>query len=98
MMAGARARRTAVLAQVKEERPIAAVPLSLGFHLVFLSVMGLTVLSLGVSFFLVLFPGSRPEEVMRLVETCSTTWKMGFGAIVGLVGGRALTVEPIMQR
>ena len=98
MMAGARAGRTVAPTQEKEELPIAAVPLSIGFHLVFLSVMGLTVLSLGVSFFLVLFPGTHPEDVTRLVETCSTTWKMGFGAIVGLIGGRALTAEAIIQR
>ena len=33
----------------------------------------------------------RPSaEAKRLGETCSTTYKLGFGAIVGLIGGKAL--------
>lgn len=27
---------------------------------------------------------------ISLCETCTTTWKMGFGAIMGLIGGRAI--------
>jgi uncharacterized membrane protein YczE len=61
------------------------------FKLVFCSVLGLTVLSLGVSVYLAIAYSPAPsEEIKRLIETCSTTWKMGFGAIVGLIGGKAL--------
>jgi hypothetical protein len=33
--------------------------------------------------------GGDSEQVKVAAETCSTTYKMGFGAIVGLIGGRA---------
>jgi fucose permease len=59
------------------------------FKLVFLSVLGLTILSLAVSVLLTLNP-SPSEEVRRLIETCSTTFKMGFGAMVGLIAGKKL--------
>lgn len=55
----------------------------------FLTVSGLTVLSLAVSVYLAVVP-QQSEEVKRLIETCSTTWKLGFGALVGLIGGKAL--------
>jgi hypothetical protein len=71
--------------------PSRVVTLNPAFKLVFCSVLGLTVLSLGVSVYFALAYDSPPsEEVKRLIETCSTTWKMGFGAIVGLIGGKAL--------
>ena len=59
------------------------------FKLVFLSVLGLTILSLVVSIWLAEHPNPS-EEMKRLIETCTTTYKMGFGAIVGLIGGKAL--------
>lgn len=59
------------------------------FKLVFWSVLGLTILSLLVSVWLATW-GKETEETKRLIETCSTTWKLGFGALVGLIGGKAL--------
>ncbi|HWE35668.1 MAG TPA: hypothetical protein VG406_03785 [Isosphaeraceae bacterium] len=59
------------------------------FRLVFFSVLGLTLLSLAASVYLVLRE-KQTDEIKRLAETCSTTWKLGFGAIGGLIGGKAL--------
>jgi hypothetical protein len=59
------------------------------FQLVLLIVTSLTVLSLGVSLFLSFLGPLTPQQA-SLFETCSSSWKMGFGAIVGLVGGNAL--------
>ena len=47
------------------------------FKLIFLSVMGLTVLSLVVNVCLLFSFPAPSEEVKRLIETCSTTWKLG---------------------
>ncbi len=60
------------------------------FKLVFLTVLGLTVLSIGIDLFLVMAVSNPTEQAKSLIETCSTTWKMGFGAIVGLIGGKAI--------
>jgi hypothetical protein len=30
------------------------------------------------------------DATKSLLETCSTTWKMGFSAIIELIGGKAL--------
>ncbi|MGO9273312.1 MAG: hypothetical protein ACLQOO_24260 [Terriglobia bacterium] len=59
------------------------------FKLVFFFVMGLTVLSLAVTVNLTL-SANPSEDSRRLIETCSTTFKMGFGAAVGLLGGKTL--------
>jgi hypothetical protein len=56
------------------------------FKVPFFSVLGLTVLSLAVCLLLAVSP-NQTEEVKRLIETCSTTSKLGFGAICGLIGG-----------
>jgi hypothetical protein len=59
------------------------------FYVAFAAVFLLTLLSLGASLYLV-SQDQLSEDGKRLAETCSTTWKMGFGAIVGLIGGKAL--------
>jgi hypothetical protein len=57
--------------------------------LVFVSLLCLTLVSLGVSVAFVFSPNPS-DDTRRLVETCSTTFKMGFGAVVGLLGGKTL--------
>ena len=59
------------------------------FKLIFLTVLGLTLISLVVALYLA-SKGSITEYQADLFTTCSTTWKMGFGAIVGLIGGKVV--------
>jgi hypothetical protein len=56
------------------------------FKLIFLTVVALTVLALSLTVFLAVFGGDS-EQVKAAAEACSTTYKMGFGAIVGLISG-----------
>lgn len=72
-----------------EPPPPANITLSPAFKLAVAIVTGLTVLSLAASIFLALDP-RKSEQINGLIETCSTTYKMGFGALVGLIGGKAL--------
>lgn len=59
------------------------------FIIVFPSVLGLTVCSLFASLYLAtLTPQS--EQVSRLIEVFSMTWQMGFGTVIGLIGGKVL--------
>jgi hypothetical protein len=66
------------------------------FKLVLLAVVGITVLSILIACPLTLFqirsgaelpPGSLASV---LFDTCISTFKLGFGAILGLMGGKAL--------
>ena len=69
--------------------PVAVLTLTPAFKWVLLIVLGLTLVSLVVSVYLASL--SNPSDLAKgLFETCSTTWKMGFAAIIGLIGGKAL--------
>jgi len=63
------------------------------FKLVFIVITGFTALSLLIMFVLtILYPESKtmdqlPILVQRLNDSCDFAWKMGLGAIIGLVGG-----------
>jgi hypothetical protein len=57
------------------------------FKLIFSTVAALTALALILNVLLAAFGGDS-EQVKAAVEACSTTYMMGFGAIVGLVGGK----------
>ena len=61
-----------------------------GFKLVFTSVLCLTVLSFLMGISLSLAIEKPSSNINGWIETCSTTFKLGFGAIVGLIGGKAL--------
>lgn len=69
--------------------PAPALVLTPAFKKIFNTVLGLTILSLFVSVVLVVF-ATQSDGVKQLEDTCSTTFKLGFGAIVGLIGGKAL--------
>lgn len=63
----------------------------IGFKTVFWVAVGLTVLSLLVAVYLATRPAEmQNEQIKKIVETCDTTWKMGFGGILGLLGGKRL--------
>ena len=59
------------------------------FKLIFVTVLGLTVASLIILCVMSIACSNMTQPQISLFETCSTTWKMGFGAIVGLIGGKA---------
>lgn len=64
--------------------------LSAGFKAVLLCVMALTLISLAVSVGLAVKYDSPTEHVTRLIEMSSTMYRIAFGAIVGLIGGKSL--------
>jgi hypothetical protein len=59
------------------------------FKLVLWIALFLTVLSYAGSIILAVLP-NQTSDIGRLIETSSTTYKMGFGAIIGLLGGKVL--------
>jgi hypothetical protein len=77
----------------KDERPAKVIELTLSpaFKLVFISVLSLTILSMLVACpIAILRPAPENLQLNIVFETCITTFKLGFGAIIGLLGGKAL--------
>jgi hypothetical protein len=67
------------------------VDLPVSYKAVFWVTVALSVLSLGTAVFLATRPAeTQTDAVKKLIETCDTTWKMGFGGILGLLGGKRL--------
>lgn len=59
------------------------------FKLVLWVVVGLSLLSYGASICLALF-APPTDQTKNLIEAGSTIYKMGCGAVIGLIGGKAL--------
>ena len=60
------------------------------FKVSLICVAGFTFLALLANIALAVFVANPSDEVKALIDTVSTTYKMGFGALVGLIGGKAL--------
>ena len=73
---------------------VLTVSLSPAFKLVFVSVLAITILCLLLACSLVGFAiraeGSLPPPAQELMDLSTSMFKLGFGAIVGLLGGKAL--------
>jgi hypothetical protein len=59
------------------------------FKLVFISVLGVTVLCILLNLGLVLLGPYNPQAE-RLSDSLSTAWKLGLGAIFGLLSGKTI--------
>jgi hypothetical protein len=69
--------------------PAAPVSISPVFKLVFLTVLGLTIVCLAVSLYLA--TSIQNEAVKSLNEKVLTVFNLGCGAIIGLLGGKAIS-------
>ncbi|MEU8263146.1 hypothetical protein AB0C02_21260 [Micromonospora sp. NPDC048999] len=58
------------------------------FKLIFIAVLSLTLLSLALQAALVVLRIDT-QQATSLAEACSTTFKLGFGAIVGLIASKS---------
>ena len=63
-------------------------PVSPVFKLVFVVIVGLTVLALAANVCMALMVEGPNQQTIDVMNTCSTFAKTGFGAIVGLIGGK----------
>ncbi|MBY0527267.1 MAG: hypothetical protein K2R98_27980 [Gemmataceae bacterium] len=57
--------------------------------MVFATIVALTLLSAGISVYLTTHREPTEQDKL-LLGVMTDTWKMGFGAILGLIGGKAL--------
>lgn len=60
---------------------------TMNFNIVFSSVLSIALLSGGTSITLANHPNPSQQQI-NLINTCTDTWKICVGAIVGLIGGR----------
>lgn len=63
------------------------------FKLVFASVVAFSLVALLLDVLIAVFVHDS-EPVRAVAETCATTYKLGFGAIVGLMGARKTDDHP----
>jgi hypothetical protein len=68
--------------------PVTATTVSSHFKLIFLTVLALTVITLALRIGMALMVGSPNDSVKDAMTTCGLLANAGFGAILGLIGGK----------
>jgi hypothetical protein len=63
--------------------------LPVSYKTVFWVIVLLTLASLVASVFLAIYP-HQTDTLKEVVSTCNSTWKMGFGGVLGLLAGKRL--------
>ena len=63
--------------------------LPVSYKTVFWVIVLLTLASLVASVFLAIYP-NQTDTLKEVVSTCNSTWKMGFGGVLGLLAGKRL--------
>ena len=77
-----------------ERQPETPAPISPAFKLVFLTAAGGTLLFVVICFVATVLAGKdMPEPLSKLVTGLFDLAKIGFGAVVGLLGGQTLKAE-----
>jgi hypothetical protein len=75
--------------QAPDDAP-AVTTITAHFKLVFIGVMVITVFTLAASLYIGIFVKNPTEAAKSAMATCSTLANLGFGAMVGLLGGKAV--------
>jgi hypothetical protein len=79
------------MAKAKKPSPAPDIDIPVSFKTVFWVVVVLTSASLLVNVYMAVFPPVRDTDALKkVVGACDGTWKAGFGAILGLLGGKRL--------
>ncbi|MGW5787066.1 hypothetical protein ACWEWK_24105 [Streptomyces sp. NPDC003757] len=60
------------------------------FKMVFIAVVAITIGALAANLYIAIFVEKPTEAAKSAMDTCSTIANLGFGAIVGLLGGKAV--------
>lgn len=60
------------------------------FKMVFIAVVAITVGALAANLYIAIFVEKPTEAAKSAMDSCSTIANLGFGAIVGLLGGKAV--------
>ncbi|MFF8322006.1 MULTISPECIES: hypothetical protein [Streptomyces] len=82
-----------VTSTAADQAPIgtpAVTTVSAHFKLVFIGVMVITVFTLAASLYIGIFLENPTDAAKSAMDTCSTLANLGFGAMVGLLGGKAV--------
>jgi hypothetical protein len=71
--------------------PVTGLDVPVSYKTVFWVAVILTAASLAAAIYLATQPRDAQTDTLREVaQTCQTTWKTGFGVIIGLLGGKRL--------
>ncbi|MEV7700784.1 hypothetical protein AB0O62_30200 [Streptomyces sp. NPDC086779] len=79
-----------VAADTSAVEPAAVTTVTAHFKMVFIAVLLITIATLAANLYIAIFVEKPTEAAKSAMDTCSTLTNLGFGAMVGLLGGKAV--------